>query len=134
MSANDKNRPRCTTITPIVPVRDMDRAVKFYTEILGFSAARDGDSYAYLTWDDTAIRLLAATGEESPPEQSCYICVRNLDELYLRLKPKLDTLPKGRVRAPFDQPYGQREFHVIDEDSLLIFFGEPLPGFSPGGE
>jgi len=33
-------------------------------------------------------------------------------------------LPEGRVRAPFNQPYGQREFHVIDEDSLLLFFGE----------
>jgi hypothetical protein len=35
-------------------------------------------------------------------------------------------LPDGRVRAPFDQPYGQREFHVLDEDGTLVFFGEAI--------
>ncbi len=29
------------------------------------------------------------------------------------------------VRAPFDTDYGQREFHVIDPDVLLLSFGEP---------
>lgn len=59
-------------------------------------------------------------------QQACYIDVVGLDELYATLKPALDELPPGRVRAPFDQDYGMREFHVIDEDALLIFFGEPI--------
>lgn len=59
-------------------------------------------------------------------QQSCYIDVLGLDALYEELKPNLDKLPSGRVRAPFDQSYGQREFHVIDEDALLVFFGEPI--------
>ena len=42
------------------------------------------------------------------------------------MKLRLDPLPKGRVRAPFNQDYGQREFHVIDEDCTLIFFGEAI--------
>ena len=36
------------------------------------------------------------------------------------------NLPDGRVRPPFDQPYLQREFHVIDEDGTLVFFGEDI--------
>src|SRR2546430_12234016 len=37
-----------------------------------------------------------------------YIDVRDVDGLYTELKPKLDTLPKGDVYGPVNQPYGQR--------------------------
>ena len=84
------------------------------------------EGYAYIVRDDIALRLLQSPEGQAAGEQSCYICVDNLDALFEQMKPALDKLPKGRVRAPFDQPYGQREFHVIDEDSMLIFFGEPV--------
>ena len=38
----------------------------------------------------------------------------------------LGALPKGRVRPPFTQDYGQREFHVADEDCTLVMFGETV--------
>lgn len=118
------SKPRCTTITPIVPVSDLDRALDFYTRVLGFSVQAQVEGYAYIVRDDVAIRLIKAL-DERPAEQACYICVENLDGLFHELEPGLSGLPQGRVRPPFDQPYGQREFHVIDEDSVLIFFGEP---------
>lgn len=43
------------------------------------------------------------------------------------MKSRLDTLSKRRVRAPVDQDYGQREFHVADEGCTLVFFGEAIP-------
>ena len=122
---NEPGKPRCFSITPIVPVRDLGRALDFYTNTLGFTVQARDEDYAYIVKDDVAIRLLTAAGGTMPEEQSCYICVENLDSLFEQMKPALEKLPEGRVRAPFDQPYGQREFHVIDEDSLLIFFGEP---------
>lgn len=72
--------------------------------------------------------MIASTDNSNGGEQSCYICVENINGLYAELKPRLDLLADGRVKPPFDQPYGQREFHVIDEDGLLIFFGEPAWG------
>jgi hypothetical protein len=64
----------------------------------------------------------------SVPERqnSFYIDVTDIDALYESLETDLSTLPQGRVRAPFNQDYGQREFHVIDEDCTLIFFGEAI--------
>ena len=117
-------KPRCTTITPIIPVSDFNRALDFYTDVLGFSVQASDEGYAFIVRDDIAIRLLAASDEFPKGEQSCYVCVENLDGLYDEMKAKLEQLPEGRVRAPFNQPYGQREFHVIDEDSVLIYFGE----------
>ena len=121
-------KPRCTTITPIVPVSDLDRSLEFYTNILDFKVQAKDEGYAYIVRDDIAIRLLTSTDAEAAGKQACYICVENLDGLFEQMKQNLEKLPEGRVRAPFDQPYGQREFHVTDEDSFLIFFGEPVGG------
>lgn len=122
--------PRLAQITPLVTVSDIKRSVKFYIETLGFVVGFQAENYAYLHRDSVAIRLLtAAEGVDLHVpnwRQSCYIDVEDVDGLYETLRPKLDKLPQGRVKKPFQQPYGQREFHVIDEDALLIMFGEPV--------
>ncbi|MEM6840418.1 MAG: VOC family protein [Cyanobacteria bacterium P01_C01_bin.120] len=122
----ETNSPRCLSITPIIPVSDIGRALDFYTNILGFTMQARDDGYAYIVKDEIALRLLMTTDTPPKGKQACYICVENLDDLFEQMKANLQQLPEGRVRAPFDQPYGQREFHVTDEDSLLLFFGEPV--------
>ncbi len=122
--------PRLAQITPLITVSNINRSVKFYTDTLGFVVGFLAENYAYLYRDSVAIRLLAA-GEgvdlHNPiRHQSCYIDVEGVDSLYETLRPQLEKLPRGRVKKPFEQFYGQREFHVIDEDSLLIMFGEPV--------
>lgn len=117
-------------ITPIVPVRDVLASVKFFQEYLGFTAGYQSSDYAMVKRDRVGVRLVKAAPNvdtHDPARQlSCYIDVEGLDAYYESLQPLLAQLPPGRVRAPFNQAYGQREFHVIDEDSLLIFFGEPI--------
>jgi len=126
--ATEVRVPELRAITPLVPVANLDSSVEFFTETLGFEAVFRMEGYAYLKRDQVAIRLLKAAFDTQDParQQSCYIDVEELDALYAELKSKLDQLPEGRVRAPFNQDYGQREFHVTDEDCLLIFFGEAI--------
>jgi hypothetical protein len=50
-----------------------------------------------------------------------------VDAVFAGLKHKLDQLPPDRVRAPFDQPYRMREFHVKDPDNCLLLFGADIP-------
>ncbi|WP_419738158.1 bleomycin resistance protein [Ruegeria sp.] len=117
-------------LTPFVLCSSLQNQIDFYCDRLGFSCGFQQDNYAFLSRGPVAIRLL-----ECPPrddgkllgeEQSFYIDVEGVDALYDSLKPGLEDLPDGRVRPPFDQPYQQREFHVIDEDGTLIFFGEDI--------
>ncbi len=121
---------RLTQITPFVPCTDLFRQIGFYRDVLGFSLSFQAENYAFLRRDDVAVRLVEVSDhvDLSHPERegSFYIDVTGIDALYESLKPALDTLPDGRVRAPFDQPYGQREFHVIDEDCTLVFFGQAI--------
>ncbi|PSL21812.1 bleomycin resistance protein [Shimia abyssi] len=119
-------------VTPFVPCSDLSRQIGFYQDVLGFALGFQAENYAFMRRDAVAVRLIEVdkSVDLSTPERetSFYIDVEGIDALYLSLKPKLDLLGKRRVRAPFDQDYGQREFHVIDEDCTLIFFGEAIRG------
>ena len=121
---------RLTQITPFVPCTSLARQMVFYRDVLGFAVGFEAPNYAFLRRDDVAVRLVEvdASVDLSHPERegSFYIDVRDVDTVYAEMKPRLDPLPEGRVRAPFDQDYGQREFHVADEDCTLIFFGEAI--------
>ncbi|MEO0497551.1 MAG: VOC family protein [Pseudomonadota bacterium] len=120
-----------TQITPFILCSDLGEALSFYCDVLGFEAGFVTEGlYAFIRRDAAAIRLLQASPEldlSSPDRQnSCYIDVDDVDELYAQLKARLDGLPEGRVRPPFDQQYGQREFHVHDQDCTLLFFGAAI--------
>ncbi|MCG8537001.1 MAG: hypothetical protein MI808_18060 [Pseudomonadales bacterium] len=111
-------------INPIVPVGDVIKSAEFFEGVLGFSSKLKESDIAIVCRDNACLRLVQADGDVG--QLSCYIVVDGIDDLYNELSDKLLKLPENRVRPPFDQAYGMREFHVIDLDSLLIFFGEAI--------
>ncbi len=117
-------------LTPFVLCASLDAQIAFYCTRLGFECNFRQDNYAFLKNGPIAIRLLECPpredGKPLGDNQSYYVDVQDIDALYDSLKDGLSDLPEGRVRPPFDQPYLQREFHVIDEDGTLIFFGEDI--------
>ncbi|RLK10926.1 bleomycin resistance protein [Ruegeria conchae] len=117
-------------LTPFVLCSSLDTQIEFYCKKLGFTCNFRQENYAFLRLDQVAIRLLEcpprSDGKPLGDNQSFYIDVDGIDELYEEMKGQLADLPEGRVRPPFDQPYQQREFHVIDEDGTLIFFGQDI--------
>jgi catechol 2,3-dioxygenase-like lactoylglutathione lyase family enzyme len=116
----------------IVPINDIEKTVSFYTDVLGFERrmVSDDKTFATVVHGEAAIHLTKTTDKQvlraTANNISIYLWVRQIDKLYEQLKSKLDLLPNGRVRAPFDQPYGMREFHVKDPDGCLLFFGENI--------
>lgn len=114
----------------IVPVKNVRATVAFYVDILGFEdrMVSDDGTFAILVHGEAAIQLVQTDDAEAlratAENISIYLWVKHVDALHAQLKPKLDTLPEDRVRAPFNQPYGMREFHVKDPDGCLMFFGE----------
>lgn len=123
---------RLIQITPFIPCTSLENQVAFYREVLGFEVGYVAENmYAFMRRDEVAIRLVQVdeTVDLHHPERqgSFYIDVQGINAVWLDMQPLLDELPEGRVRAPFDQDYGQREFHVADEDCTLIYFGEAIP-------
>lgn len=117
-------------ITPFMHVDDVQAAVAFFVDILGFRQLYRQPGYAYIEREGCGIRILEA-GEGNPMLPGnrrfrYYIDVRDVDALYAELKPKLDTLPKGDVHGPADKPYGQRELLVLAPDGDLVAFGQGI--------
>ena len=114
----------------IVPVGDVRQTVDFYVDVLGFEErfVSDDGRFAIVLHGEAALHFVKAEDAESQTATanhiSVYLWVKHLDALYELLKPKLGALPEGRVRPPFTQDYGMREFHVKDPDGCLLLFGE----------
>ena len=119
-------------ITPFMHVADVDEAVRFFVDVLGFKAWIHGRDYAYVQRETAGVRILKASntpGEEQRPGTRAfryYIDVEDVDGLYAELKPKIDALWKGQVHGPVDQEYGQREFMVRAPDGDLVVFGQSI--------
>ena len=116
-------------ITPFMRVTDIDAAVRFFTDTLGFTVSIRVGEYAFVYRDNVAFRIIedAPLPPRGAGRYTSYIDVADVDALYAELKPKLDLLPAGHVIPPCDQPYGQREIAVIGPDGDLIGFGSPIP-------
>ena len=119
-------------VTPFMHVDDIERALAFFTGILGFKAVLRVANYAYLHRETVGFRILEQKGADGAPPGNrrfaYYIDVHDVDQLYAELKPKLDTLPKGDVYGPVNQPYGQRELLVLAPDGNLLAFGQAIDG------
>ena len=117
-------------ITPFMHVQDLDEALAFFNDIVGFETTFRQQGYAYVEREGAGIRILESHGADGAPPGNrrfaYYVDVRDIEALYAELKPKLDTLPKGDVHGPADKPYHQRELLVLAPDGNLLAFGQAI--------
>ena len=107
-------------ITPFMHVPDINQAVAFFRDLLGFKVYIHYSDYAYVQRECAGVRILQNHGNDGAPPGNrrfaYYIDVNDVDELYSELKPKLDTLPQADIHGPADKPYGQRELAILAPD------------------
>lgn len=114
----------------LVPVSDLEASVAFYTGTLGFEEVIRNDDHRFVTVRREGIMLGlqgnmdAATVGITGQHLAAQVWVEGLDALWSEIGPALEDLPDGRLRRPFRQPYGVREFHVKDPDGFLMLFSE----------
>lgn len=117
------------SVSPMLAVRDIDAACHFMETCLGFETAVRIEGYAFCHSDGVSVRFINAAEDadmdDSARQVAIYIDVDDVDTLYWRHKRALDALPEGQFRPPFDQDYGQREFHVI-HGPFLFLVGQSL--------
>lgn len=117
-------------VTPFMLVPDLEAALDFMTDVLGFSVDfRTGD-YAYVSRERAGLRMMqAGSGNPFQPGTrrfAYYFDCRDVDALHAELKPRLEGLPPDAVHGPADKPYHQRELLVLAPDGNLIAFGQAI--------
>lgn len=114
-------RPEMLELIPTFLVRDMDKALTFYTAKLGFGIIlKNGATYTAIARDFAQIGL--AQERKTPKGQfsSSYIKMTLVDAYYEELKAR-----GVKITSPLKtQPSKMREFSVTDPDGNVLIFGE----------
>jgi catechol 2,3-dioxygenase-like lactoylglutathione lyase family enzyme len=123
--------PAVRSLSPILPVADIDRSVAFYTEVLRFDVKFHFPNYAILTTGSGSIILTRAESQSVMDDvmghMSFYLELDAIEPLWAHVS---QFKERYKTRDPFDREYGMREFHIIDPDGCLIFVGQQIP--APG--
>ena len=114
-------------------VADLDRAVAFYRDALGFNCEVHGEppDFAVAT-RDAAVILLAFTADRDRLVPNWQVVEKAVDA-YIRVDDADAIYEEVQARGAridytiYDAPHGFREFGVQDPDGHDIAFGQPLP-------
>jgi catechol 2,3-dioxygenase-like lactoylglutathione lyase family enzyme len=112
---------------PILPAHDVRRTCAFY-ESLGFEAGYHDDRYEILRRGNLVVHLEARDDLDPLRNQaSCYWRVPDADALhdeFAQLGLPSEGVPS--LTAPYDEPWGMREFQLKDPAGNLIRIGHEL--------
>jgi predicted enzyme related to lactoylglutathione lyase len=121
-----------TGVSPVFLVADLDRAVAYYRDALGFRCEAFGDPADFATAErDQAIILLSLCDEPARIVPNwrivdklwdAYIRVNDVDAIYAEVQER----GAGIDYTIYNAPHGFREFGVQDPDGHDIAFGQRL--------
>lgn len=106
---------------PVLASLDLDATQRFYAERLGFDAVARYADYAVCARDGVQVHFWLTDDDAIPKATSCRIDVDGIDELYRELQAADVVHPNAPLR---EQPWGVREFGVLDGDGNLITFAQ----------
>ena len=114
--------PTLSSIAPIFQVANLQRAIDFYTRVMGFElgwTAGEPPDRASFCRDSVEITVEV---DAAPSRSQAYLQVNGVDDYFTRI-----AAAGARVKVPLgDRFYGMRDGRVIDPDDNEIHIGEPL--------
>jgi catechol 2,3-dioxygenase-like lactoylglutathione lyase family enzyme len=117
--------PKFEAVTPRLPVADVEQALTFYIDQLGFQLGwKWGNplTHANVCRDAIALDLIA-----SPPDRQgtamAYIQLNGVDTYFSELKRR-----NVKLSELADRDYGMRDFEMVDPWGNRLAFGQPNSG------
>jgi uncharacterized glyoxalase superfamily protein PhnB len=114
---------RILDVTPMLTVTNIEAAVSFYRDTMGFECVASMDGWACVACDETEV-MFALPNAHLPFERpmltgSLYFRTDDVDAWWERLKERC------AVEYPIENfDYGMREFAVRDNSGYLLQFGK----------
>lgn len=123
-------------MVPVIKTSDLERSVRFYTEVLDFAWKWPGEAerqrasgVAHLSRDGAELLLSRHAGDGVFGSMN-RVYVDDVDERFATFRARgLDTTkrPDSPIHtAPVDQTWGLREFVVTDSDGNGLCFCAPI--------
>ena len=108
-------------VAPELPARDLQRALDFYEQKLGFQVSMRMPEYANVERDGIAIHLFYEEAADHSPA-GVHIFTTDIEELCAEFQRRGVHLTQEIAR----KPWGNRDFRVKDESGNELKFTEPL--------
>ena len=107
-------------IGPVFQVSDLNNALMYYKEVLGFEEDFQFGAYAGVSHGDACVHLCAHQIQQRPVGGgTAFVFCDEVDDYFQQVK-KNGAIVKVE---PADQPYGMRDFIVLDPDGNHLNFG-----------
>jgi catechol 2,3-dioxygenase-like lactoylglutathione lyase family enzyme len=121
--ATGRSAGRLRRATPILPARDVERSAAFYRDQLSFAIVHTEERYGIVERDDIQLHLRGPSGiEPSRSDAMIRVEVEDLPALYRHCAGADLVHPNAPLH---DEPWGTREFAILDRDGNLVTFFEP---------
>ena len=117
----DPSQAQLQRAVPVLASLDIEATQRFYAEKLGFAAVARYPDYGIVERDGVQIHFWLTDDADIPKATGCRVDVDGVDQLYEEMQAAGVIHPNGPLT---DQPWGLREFAVLDEDGNLIKFGQ----------
>jgi predicted enzyme related to lactoylglutathione lyase len=121
-----------TGISPVLLVAEIDRAIAYYRDQLGFTCEVYGDPPNFASASRDRATILLALSDEPERIVPNWKIVHNMWNAYIRVEDVDAVYAEVQQRGVpidytiYDAPHGFREFGVQDPDGHDIAFGQPL--------
>lgn len=112
-------------LAPTLSVADMDRALRFYTQVLGFSKVFENGSpvgFVILQKDGAELHLSLHKGHKATVQNVAHLMVQDAAALYGHLQAQQVRI----IKAIRDADFGLRCFVFADSDGNRIDVGQDL--------
>jgi predicted enzyme related to lactoylglutathione lyase len=120
-TASHSTRRMLRSIMPELPLGDVPAGVAHYRDVLGFHVNYAQHDLGVMDRDRVRLLLIART-ERHTGIGSCYVYVDDADALHAELR----ATGANVLDEPVSQPWGLREFRVLDLEGNRITFGQPF--------
>lgn len=103
-----------------VEVNDLDRAMKFYAELLGIGGKKLSGGRAHFECGPVILQVVdvSASGPSHPSAKSLYFAVRKIDAFHKRARKlkccSLELVHGKPGGAVYERPWGERSFYADD--------------------
>jgi catechol 2,3-dioxygenase-like lactoylglutathione lyase family enzyme len=122
------NVPEFLSAVPVLPALDINQAIAFYEQRLGFTTEFQYDDYAGLSRGKIQIHLWLCDDRYIAENSSCRVNVRQIETLYEQYQLQHVIHPNGSLVT---KPWGIKEFTVLDLNGNAITLAEPMPSEKP---
>ena len=124
-SEADRTKSVLQRAIPVLASLDLEATQRFYAGKIGFAPVARYPDYAICARDGVQVHFWLTDDADIPKATSCRIDVLGIEALYEEMSAVGVVHPNGPLRV---QPWGFKEFAVLDGDGNLITFGERAVG------